>query len=76
MWHRKDELTAFRFELLRRTSFPNLPDWVSLSAWLDGWISGILAPKPERSVCAMFAPTAPPGYASLGLILFADFHNS
>ena len=66
MWHRKDELTAFRFELLRRTSFPNLPEWHSLPAWLNGWILGILAPKTDRSVCGIFAPTAPDGYASLG----------
>lgn len=65
MWHRKDELTAFRFELLRRTNFPDLPEWHAVPDWLAGWVLGILAPKPERSVCAMFAPTAPTGYASL-----------
>ena|ERR1017187_9273024 len=66
MWHRKDELTAFRFEMLRRTCFPELPEWHSLPAWLDGWVLGVLAPKPERAVCAMFGQTAPTGYASLG----------
>jgi hypothetical protein len=66
MWHRKDELTAFRFELLRRTSFPDLPEWHSLPGWLDRWILGVLAPKPARAVCGMSAPTAPTGYASLG----------
>jgi hypothetical protein len=66
MWHRKDELTAFKFELLRRTSFPDLPEWHSLPAWLNGWVLGILEPKPERSVCGMFAPVVPEGYASLG----------
>lgn len=64
MWHRKDELTAFRYELLRRTSFPDLPDWIYLPAWLNGWILGILAPKPGRSVCGLFAPAAPFNYAS------------
>jgi hypothetical protein len=63
-WLRKDELTAFRFELLRRTSFSDLPEWIYLPAWLDSWITGILAPKPERSVCGLFAPAAPPNYAS------------
>jgi hypothetical protein len=65
MWHGKDELTAFRSELLRRMSFPDLPEWHSLPTWLCGWVLGVLAPKPERSVCGMFAPTAPMGYASL-----------
>lgn len=63
-WHRKDELTAFRFELLRRTSFQDLPEWIYLPYWLDKWITGVLAPKPERSVCGLFAPSAPPNYAS------------
>jgi hypothetical protein len=63
MWHRKDELTAFRFELLRRTSFPDFPEWIYLPACLNGWILGILAPKPGRSVCGLFAPAAPPNYA-------------
>jgi hypothetical protein len=66
MWHRKDELTAFRFELLRRTSFPSLPEWHSLPAWLNAWVLGVLAPKPERSVCAMFGQPPLSGYASLG----------
>lgn len=65
MWHRKDELTAFRFEWLRRTSFPNLPEWHSLPPWLEGWVLGVLSPKSERAVCGMFQPL-PPGYASLG----------
>src|SRR5215467_733838 len=54
MWHRKDELTAFRFELLRRICFPDLPDWLSLPAWLSGWILGVLEQKAERSVCGIF----------------------
>lgn len=65
MWHRKDELTAFRFELLRRTSFPDLPEWHALPAWLNGWVLGAIAPKYARTVCGMFAPTAPTDYASL-----------
>jgi hypothetical protein len=65
MWHRKDELTAFRFELLRRTSFPDLPEWIYLPLRLSSWMTGILAPKSERSVCGLFAPVAPPNYASL-----------
>ena len=63
-WHRKDELTAFRFELLRRTSFNDLPEWINLPHWLNKWITGVLAPKPERSVCGLFAPVDPPNYAS------------
>lgn len=63
MWHRKDELTAFRFELIRRTSFPDLPEWIYLPVWLDSWITGVLAPKPERSVCGIFSPV-PPNYVS------------
>jgi hypothetical protein len=64
-WHRKEELTAFRFELLRRTHFPDLPEWHAIANWLASWIAGILAPKPERSVCSIFGQTPPPGYASL-----------
>jgi len=66
MWQGKDELIAFRYELLRRTSFPDLPEWHAVPAWLDGWILGVIAPKPARAVCGMFAPTTPAGYASLG----------
>lgn len=66
MWHKKDELTAFRYEMLRRIAFPELPDWLSLPNWLGGWVEGVIAPKPERSVCGMFAPVAPPDYASIG----------
>lgn len=66
MWHRKDELIAFRFELLRRTSFPDLPEWYAIPASLEGWVRGVLAPRPGRAVCGIFAPTAPSGYASLG----------
>ena len=65
MWHGKDELTAFRYELLRRTSFTDLPEWHAVPTWLNGWIFGVVAPKPARAVCGMFAPTAPRGYASL-----------
>jgi hypothetical protein len=61
----KDELTAFRFELLRRVSFIELPCWYCLPTWLASWVNGALKPKAERSVCAMFGPTAPPGYTSL-----------
>lgn len=64
-WHKKDELTAFRFELLRRTSFPDLQDWIYLPHWLGKWVMGVLAPKPERSVCGLFEPAAPPNYASI-----------
>jgi len=63
MWHGKDELTAFRYELLRRASFPELPEWIYLPAWLYSWIIGILAPKPKRSVCGLFSPV-PPNYVS------------
>ena len=63
MWHRKDELIAFRFELLRRTSFPDLPEWHAIPAWLESWVLGVLAPKPERAVCGIFAPTTPAGHA-------------
>jgi hypothetical protein len=59
MWHRKDELEAFRFELLRRLFFTDLPEWIYLPAWLGSWTSGILAPKPQRSVCGLFAPPKP-----------------
>jgi hypothetical protein len=59
MWHGKDELTAFRYELLRRTSFPELPEWIYLPAWLYSWTIGILAPKPKRSVCGLFSPVQP-----------------
>ncbi|HEV2694706.1 MAG TPA: hypothetical protein VG347_17555 [Verrucomicrobiae bacterium] len=63
-WHRKDELIAFRFELLRRISFPELPEWIHLPVRLNSWVTGILSPKPERSVCGLFAPVAPPNYVS------------
>lgn len=65
-WHRKDELMAFRFELLRRTAASDLPEWHSLPAWLHAWVAGVLSPKPERAVCGMFHPAPPKGYASLG----------
>lgn len=63
-WHKKDELTAFRFELLQRLAFQDLPEWIYLPYWLSKWITGVLAPKPERSVCGLFAPSAPSNYAS------------
>ena len=45
MWHRKDELEAFRFELLRRLYCTNLPEWIYLPTWLNSWVKGILAPN-------------------------------
>src|SRR5688572_6665842 len=65
-WHRKDELIAFRYELLRRILGADLPEWHALPIWLSPWISGVLSPKPERAVCGMFHPVAPENYASLG----------
>jgi hypothetical protein len=64
MWHQKDELVAFRFEMLRRTAFSDLPEWHSLPGWLAAWILGVLAPKKQRAVCGLFQPV-PPGYESL-----------
>jgi hypothetical protein len=66
MWHRKDELFAFRYELLRRILSSDLPEWHALPSWLHSWIFGLLAPKAERSVCGIFHPAAPKGYISLG----------
>lgn len=63
MWHRSDEIIAFRFELLRRLFFEELPEWVYLPAWQASWISGTLKPKPQRAVCGLFAPPKP-NYAS------------
>jgi hypothetical protein len=66
MWNRKDELFAFRYELLKRILATDLPEWHALPIWLYSWISGVLSPKPERSVCGMFYPVAPENYAPLG----------
>jgi len=66
IWHRKDELFAFRYELLRRLLASDLPEWHTLPVWLHSWISGVLSPKAERSACGIFHPVAPDGYVSLG----------
>jgi hypothetical protein len=65
LWHRQDELTAFRYELLRRTSASELPEYPLLPAWLHPFVTGVLSPKPGRSVCAMFHPVTPEGYSSV-----------
>jgi hypothetical protein len=63
MWHRTHELIAFRYELVRRISFPELPEWHSVPRWLSGYINGLLTPDPQRAVAAHFHPVAPPNYA-------------
>src|SRR5690349_8697657 len=50
MWHDRDELFAFRFELLRRLYFPDLPEWHSLPGWLGPRVKGVLTPQAERPV--------------------------
>jgi hypothetical protein len=50
MWHSKDELIAFRYELLRRTGFSDLPEWHAVPVWLGGWILGVIAPKTDHFI--------------------------
>lgn len=69
-WHRREELIAFRLELLRRTDFSQLPEWHSVPVWQAAWIRGVIAPKPERAVCGIFPPSLSAGYASLGRLMW------
>src|SRR4051812_12359597 len=54
MWSRKDEIVAFRFELLRRLHFPNLPEWPHMPNWLMAWITPVLEPQKVRTVAGIF----------------------
>lgn len=65
MWHRSDELFAYRYELLRRVMRLDLPEWHELPAWQYSWIAGALSPKQDRATCGGFYPTIPDGYVSL-----------
>jgi hypothetical protein len=65
-WHKRDELFAFRYELLRRFGFAELPEFPQLQYGLrHSVLTGILGPPKERSV-VQISSDKPSGYASFG----------